>query len=270
MSLRYTTLLNKEDFNQKMEFETDLIRELEEKAKIIRKETLELAIKYKEGHIASAYSIVEVLTVLYFNLMKNSDKLILSKGHGCLSLYTCLKMKGFNPVIAGHPDIDEKEGISCTTGSLGHGLPIGMGMAFAKKFQTQEGQIYVIIGDGECQEGTIWESMNLAKKYKLDNLTIIVDFNQLQGLNSVKEIMGETDLKSKFEAFGGDVSEISGHNFHEIIKCFNQKERNKDKPKVIIINTIKGKGLSFMENAPVWHNKIPENTLLEKAYEELK
>ena len=240
------------------------------KAKKLRKDILEIALECKDGHIAPAFSVVEILVALYNEILKKDDKIILSKGHGCLSLYASLKDKGFNPKISGHPDVDVKQGIFCTTGSLGHGLPIGVGMAFARKFKKEKGHIFVIIGDGECQEGTIWESLNLAQRYKLDNLTIIVDYNKLQALTTIKEVMNETNLKAKFEAFGCSVIEINGHNFNELLDSLSTMKIKKAIPRVIIADTIKGKGLSFMENKPEWHSRIPEGKLLERAYEELK
>ena len=243
---------------------------LEKKAKKLRKDILELALEYKDGHIAPAFSVVEILAVLYNEILNKDDKIILSKGHGCLSLYASLMDKGLNPKISGHPDVDVKQGIHCTTGSLGHGLPIGVGMAFARKFKKEKGHIFVIMGDGECQEGTIWESLNLARKYRLDNLTIIIDYNKLQALTTIKEVMSETNLRAKFEAFGCQVMEINGHNFNELLDNLNHKTIKKDIPRMVIADTIKGKGLSCMENKPEWHSRIPEGKLLEQAYEELK
>jgi transketolase len=243
---------------------------LEKKAKKLRKDILELALEYKDGHIAPAFSVVEILAVLYNEILNKDDKIILSKGHGCLSLYASLMDKGLNPKISGHPDVDVKQGIHCTTGSLGHGLPIGVGMAFARKFKKEKGHIFVIMGDGECQEGTIWESLNLARKYRLDNLTIIIDYNKLQALTTIKEVMSETNLRAKFEAFGCQVMEINGHNFNELLDNLSTTKIKKNIPRVVIADTIKGKGLSFMENKPEWHSRIPQGKLLEQAYEELK
>jgi transketolase len=239
-------------------------------AKEIRKKILDMAVEYNDGHVASSYSYVEILVALYEEIMKKEDKFILSKGHGCLGFYCMLRRKGFNPKISGHPDIEENQGICCTTGSLGHGLPIGVGMAFARKFLKKEGRIFILMGDGECQEGTIWESMNLAKRFKLDNLTIIIDHNKLQALTTIKDIMDETDLKAKFEVFGADVSEINGHDFKEILISLDPKKAKKDKPRVIIAHTVKGKGLSFMENIAKWHSCLPAPDQIKKAYEELK
>ena len=244
-------------------------KDLKELAKKIRCDVLDMAIEHKDGHIAPSYSTVELLVALFHNILTKHDKFILSKGHGCLSYYAVLRSKGFNPTIRGHPDIEENEGVPCTTGSLGHGLPIGLGMAFARKFLKKKGHFYVITGDGECQEGTIWESLNLAKKFKLDNLTVIVDNNKLQALTTIKEIMDETNLPEKFRSFGFDVREIDGHSFDEILGCLKKKGK-KGIPLAIIAHTIKGKSLSFMEQVACWHSKIPEKDLLKKAREELK
>ncbi|HLC98714.1 MAG TPA: transketolase [Candidatus Nanoarchaeia archaeon] len=245
---------------------------LEQKAKKIRKDILDMSMKYNDGHIAPSFSIVEILVALYFRILKENDKLILSKGHSCLALYTALMELGYCPTISGHPDIQVCEGIHCTTGSLGHGLPIGVGMAFAKKLKKEKGHVYVVMGDGECQEGTIWESMNLAQRYKLDNLTAIIDFNKFQALTTIKDVMNETEhsLKSKFKAFGCNVIMSAGHNVKELADKLGSKTIVKDTPRVIIADTVKGKGISFMENDPKWHSRLPKGDELKQAYEELR
>ncbi len=243
---------------------------LESTAKQMRKKILEMSIEHNDGHIASAYSTVEIITCLYENIMVEEDKFILSKGHGCLALYAILEYKGLCPRYSGHPDIDEKNGIFCTTGSLGHGFPIAVGMAIAKKHMNKNGHIFVMIGDGECQEGTTWESLNLAKHFKLDNLTIIVDNNKLQALDSIKKVISENNLYEKFKVFGCNTYKIKGHDFNDIIKYLSSSAIKKDMPRAVIANTVKGKGLSFMEGKPGWHNRIPESELLKKAYEELE
>lgn len=241
---------------------------LEKKAKIIRREVLNLAMRYKVSHIAPAYSIVEILLALYEKVLKDDDKFILSKGHGCLSLYTILRQQGLNPTISGHPDIERNQGIECTTGSLGHGLPLGTGMALARKLKNKEGNIYVLISDGECQEGTTWESILIAAHHELDNLTIIVDHNKMQSLGRVDEILSLGNLREKFESFGCYVVETDGHRIPEVISAL--KIRTWKKPKVIIAHTIKGKGVSFMENKPEWHNRIPNPEELKVANKDLK
>ncbi|KKK81863.1 hypothetical protein LCGC14_2809120, partial [marine sediment metagenome] len=145
--------------------------------KEIRREILEMAMETGINHIASSLSVVEILCVL-FSIAGDNDKIILSKGHGCLGYYILLQEKGYNPPLKAHPDIDIKNGIECTTGSLGHGLPIAVGMALAKKIKKEEGNIYVLMGDGECQEGTTWESLLIAHQHKLDNLFLFVDYNR--------------------------------------------------------------------------------------------
>lgn len=241
---------------------------LEEKARMIRRETLALAMSTKHAHIAPAFSIVEILVALYEEVLKNDDKFILSKGHGCLSLYIILRQHGLNPTISGHPDLESAQGIECTTGSLGHGLPIGTGMALARKLKNKEGNIYVLMSDGECQEGTTWESMLIASHHKLDNLTIIVDYNKMQSLGKIEDILSLDSLKEKFEAFGCNVIEIDGHCIPEIVSALT--ERPCGKPRVIITHTTKGKGVSFMENKPEWHNRLPNPEELKVAYKDLE
>lgn len=238
---------------------------LEETAKRLRRETLDLAMEIEGGHLAPAFSMVEILVALE-TVLKKGDKFILSKGHGCLSFYIALRQRGFAPTISEHPDIQVEQGIECTTGSLGHGLPIGVGMAFAKKFKKEAGRVYVLMGDGECQEGTTWESMLLASHHALDNLTVIVDNNRLQALGRIDDILSLGNLNDKFSAFGGYVLEVDGHCFPEIIDALN-KEVNK--PRVIIAHTIKGKGMSFAEDIPAWHTRLPDGEQLKQAYREL-
>ncbi|MFC1768256.1 transketolase [Nanoarchaeota archaeon] len=243
---------------------------LTQKAKDLRKSILDLGVEHKDGHIAPAYSCVEMVVALYDQILGEDDKFILSKGHACLVLFSVLKNKGMNPRISGHPDIQINEGVECTTGSLGHGFPIGLGMAFARKLLDKPGHIYVMMGDGECQEGSIWESANLARKYKLDNLTIIVDHNKYQALTTVDDVMNDVNLAKKFEAFGGNVIEIDGHDFNEVLRSLSSDSIVPGKIRIVVANTIKGKGVSFMENVPKWHAKLPEGEELEKAYKELE
>lgn len=240
---------------------------LEEKSDELRRDTFNLAVEYKDMHIASALSIVDILTGLYDSVMKKEDRFILSKGHGCISFYSILRKKRYNPKIIAHPEIDIENGINCTTGSLGHGLPMGAGMAFAKKFKKEFGKIYVLIGDGECQEGTVWESLNLAAHHKLDNLVGIIDYNKIQALDWVENILSLGNLKNKIEAFDWYVSEIDGHNLYEIVNTLNKNL--KYKPHMVIAHTIKGKGISFMEDDPKWQSRFPNEEELNQAYKEL-
>jgi len=244
------------------------MKNLEQKAKKLRKDVIEMGMQTGEAHLGGSLSEIELLISLYDVIMKKEDKFILSKAHASHPMYLLLQEKGYDPKISTHPDLDEKNGIYCTTGSLGHGLPIGVGMAFARKHKKKGGNIYVLMGDGECQEGTTWESMLLASHYKLDNLTTIIDYNKLQGLNKINDILSLKNLRKNFEAFGGYTQEINGHNFKEIISALKKKKLNQ--PKIIIAHTIKGKGISYMENEQKWHVRLPNEEELKQAYEELK
>jgi len=224
------------------------------RANKLRLDTLKLAIEYNNEHIGPAFSIVELLIGIYDH-MKPEDKFILSKGHGCLSLYAILREQGFNPTISGHPDIDTENGIFATTGSLGHGLPLSTGMALSRKLSDICGQIYVLLGDGELQEGTTWESLLFAAHHKLDNLTVIVDRNYLQALDRTNDILYLGNLWAKFNTFGWTAIDINGHNLKDINYALKEKCK---RPKAIIAHTIKGKGLPIAENNPKWHNYLPK------------
>lgn len=244
------------------------IKNLEAKAKELRRRVLDLGLEQGESHIGGCFSEVEILVSLYNQIMQEDDKFILSKGHCAHPLYLLLREKNLCPAITTHPDIDEKNQIFCTTGSLGHGLPIATGMAWARKLQCKTGKIYVLMGDGESQEGTIWESIPIAVKHRLDNLVIIIDNNKVQALDRTDDV-SPMDFKSIFTAFGCHTIEVDGHNFEELIPALEQEHNGR--PKVIIANTSKGKGVSFMENKPEWHAKVlPNDEEIKLAYEELK
>ena len=245
----------------------------EARAKKLRRDTIDLAVEYNNGHIASAFSIVEILIAVFDNFDWKHDRFILSKGHGCLSYYAILREMGFNPKISGHPDIQPEQGIPCTTGSLGHGLPIGVGMALAKKLKGEPGTVYVLMGDGECQEGTTWESINLAVHHELDNLTVLLDRNGFQALGKTNDILNIRTYQFVFRLLGCLEVDANGHNIYDLkvalrckddSKCFGIPD--KYQPKFITIFTTKGKGLPFMENKPEWHNKMPNQEQLEEAY----
>ena len=246
------------------------IKKLKSISRDLRIKTLDMAVEYDNGHIAPAYSIIEILAVLYESVLTKQDKFILSKGHAALSYYCMLRKKEYNPVISGHPDIDINNGIECTTGSLGHGIAIGAGIAFARKIQNKKGHIYVLLGDGECQEGSVWEAANLARHFKLDNLTAIIDSNKLQALGSVKDILSDDNLAGKFKAFGSNVVRTDGHNLGRLLKVFGAGTIKHNMPRVIIADTVKGKGLKIMENVAKWHNCIPTGAELKNCYKELK
>jgi len=246
--------LNEEDFKNK--------------AKELRRKVLDLGIETGEAHFGGSFSEIEILISLYNKILQPEDKFILSKGHACYPLYVLLREKGFNPKIQSHPDMCAREGICCTTGSLGHGLPMGMGMALSRKLKNKTGKIYVLISDGECQEGTTWESAQIAVHHKLDNLLVIVDHNKLQALQRIEEVQSLGNLKNKFDAFGWQTTEVDGHNFQEILNALQNKSF--DKPQIIIAHTIKGKGISYMENDPKWHTRLPTEEELKQAYGELR
>jgi len=243
------------------------MKTLEEKAKELRLKTLELSVKKGDAHLGGCFSEIEILVSLYNVIMKEEDKFILSKGHASHPLYLLLEEKGYSPKICAHPEIDLNNKVYCTTGSLGHGLPIGAGMALARKFKKQKGEIYVLMGDGECQEGTTWETLPLAVKYELDNLTIIVDKNKLQALEETDNV-SKMNLRRIFTSFGCYTLEVNGHSFQELITSL--KEKNYGQPKIIIANTIKGKGIKFMENNSAWHARVPNDEELKNAYKELR
>ncbi len=233
----------------------------------LRIKVLDLSLETGLAHIGGSFSMIELLVSLYDDILKEDDKFILSKGHACLPYYLLLREKGYNPHLSGHPEIDIKNGIPCTTGSLGHGLPISVGMAMARKFKDHPGRIYVMMSDGECQEGTTWESSLIASRHKLNNLTAIIDYNKIQATDWVNNVLPLGDLGKKFEAFGWHHIEIDGHNQYEISSALKTET---DQPYAIIANTIKGKGVSYMENDPAWHAKKPTPERLQKAYNELR
>ena len=223
------------------------------KAKELRQETFLAFIKKGEAHLGGSFSIIEILLTLYEVIMKKNDKFILSKSHASFPLCLLLKKKGLNPSLTTHLELDAKNGIYCTTGSLGHGLPIATGMAFARKKRKISGKIYVMISDGECQEGTTWESLLIASKHKLDNLIVLVDYNKIQALSRLNDALPLKNLSKKFKAFNWKCINVKdGHSFKSLISSFKKIKKNA-KPMAIIINTIKGKGIKEFEDDPIWH-----------------
>lgn len=240
---------------------------LNERSKQIRRDTIALSKANSGYHYGGCFSIVEILIALYDHVLTDNDKFILSKGHACWPWYVLLREKGFNPKPEGHPSRDPYNGIHCTTGSLGHGLPSGIGIAVAKKLKGEKGKIYVLMGDGECQEGTTWESLLIAAQHKLDNLIVIVDKNGIQGSGFVNEVLPIPHLGTIASTIGWDVVSIDGHSIEEVREIMEAKQTNK--PKLVIANTVKGKGVSFMENLPEWHAKWPNSEQEALALEEL-
>jgi transketolase len=228
------------------------IEKLKKQALKLRQKTFNAFIKKREAHLGGSYSMIEILLYVYEVFLKEKDKFILSKAHASFPLCILLRERGFKTKIKTHLEIDEKNGINCTTGSLGHGLPIATGMAFARKKLKKKGRIIVLISDGECQEGTTWESLLIASKHKLDNLIIIVDYNKLQALSALKDALPLNNLVKKFKSFNCNcVSIKNGHSFQSIIS--GMRKIRKGKPNIIVINTIKGKGIKEFENDTVWH-----------------
>ena len=228
-------------------------KKLKNKAKKLRQDTFLAFIKKGEAHLGGSFSIIEILLALYEVIMKKNDKFILSKAHASYPLCTLLQDRGLNPKLTTHLELDIKNGIHCTTGSLGHGLPIATGMAFARKKQKISGKVYVMMSDGECQEGTTWESLLIGSKHKLDNLVVIVDYNKIQALSRLSDVLPLKDLSAKFKAFNWNCINVKdGHSFKSLISSFKKKDK-KGKPLAIIVNTIKGKGIREFENDPIWH-----------------
>ncbi|MDR3258309.1 MAG: transketolase [Fusobacteriaceae bacterium] len=263
---------------------------LEEKAKNIRKSIIQIIYEAKSGHPGGSLSIVEILTALYFNKMnidpqnpqmKGRDRLVLSKGHGAPALYSTLAERGFFPkeglitlrkygsIFQGHPDMRKIPGVEMSTGSLGQGLSVSNGMAINAKIFNENYRVYTILGDGEIQEGQIWEAAMSAPHYKLDNLCVFLDYNNLQIDGNVSTIKGIEPIDKKWESFGWNVIKINGHDYNEILDAMEKAEITKGKPTIIIAKTTKGKGVSFMENVCEFHGVAPTLEERDRALVEL-
>ena len=250
---------------------------LDNRSKYLRKNITRALLSANRGHFGSSMSLVEILRVLYDDIVffdnknpksEKRDRVILSKGHGCLALYSILSDKNFfskkeldkylnlNSILGGHPESHKVPGVEASTGALGHGLPIAVGMAISLKLKKSKSKVYVILGDGELNEGSNWEAMMSAQKYKLSNLKIIIDYNKIQSYDFVKKVIDLEPLNLKFKSFGFDVSEVNGHNIKELKKNFLKfRKKNIKKCSVTICHTIKGKGFKMAENNPSWHHK---------------
>ena len=242
--------------------------DLVEKAKKLRRDTFNAFVEHGEAHLGGSFSIIEMLISLYEKVLKEDDKFILSKAHASFPLCLFLQEKGLNPKLTTHLEIDPMNGIHCTTGSLGHGLPIATGMAMGRKLQKKSGKIYVMMSDGECQEGTTWESLLIAARHRLNNLVVLVDYNKIQALSFLKYGLPLDDLSAKFKAFNWDCTEINdGHSFDELITELQQNSSMK--PKVFVVHTTKGKGVKAFENDPAWHARKIKGEELEIGKKEL-
>ena len=242
--------------------------------KELRKEILTTSCINKAGHIPSAFSILEILFSLYNDVMGTEDKFLLSKGHGCLALYSLFYYKGYiskeqfysfsqyDSLLGGHPDRNKLSQIEISAGSLGHGLPIAVGICLSKKIKNEDGRVFCLVGDGECNEGTTWESLLLADKLKLNNLICVIDNN-----NSQTRAVPTTDLKNKISSFGFETLNCDGHNLEELGKTFRTRS---DKPLAVICNTTKGFGIDEMETDMFsWHHGPPTEEKLKQFLEEL-
>mgnify|MGYP005766066189 CR=1 FL=1 len=256
----------------------------------VRKGIIEEVYNAKSGHPGGSLSCADILTVLYFNQMNiepekphdpNRDRFVLSKGHASPALYSVLAEKGYfdkellqtfrkiGSNLQGHPDMRKVEGVDMTTGSLGQGISAAVGMALASKMDRAGCKVYCLLGDGELEEGQVWEALTAASKNNLDNLCVIVDNNNLQIDGEIDKVGGMNNLTEKFMSFGFNVINIDGHNIDSIIDAFATAKQTKGRPTAIIAKTIKGKGVSFMENQASWHGKAPSEEEYNRAMEEL-
>lgn len=268
-----------------------LKKQLEIAATKVRMGVVEGVYNAKAGHPGGSLSVADTLTYLYMNRMHvdpanpdmaDRDRLVLSKGHTAPALYACLAHRGFFPVeelktlrkidsrLQGHPVRGKVPGVDMSTGSLGQGISAACGMALSGKISNETYKVYAVLGDGEIQEGQVWEAAMFAAHYQLDNLVAVVDNNGLQIDGKIGDVMSPYPIDEKFEAFGWHVININGHDFDEIEKAFNEAETVLNKPTVIIQRSTKGKGVSFMENQVGWHGKAPNDEEYAQAMEELK
>lgn len=268
-----------------------LVEELKLVAREMRIDALRMIYRRGQGHPGGTLSAVEIITALYFHHLRldperpdweNRDRFILSKGHASTILYTALARRGYFPVeeletwgniggrLQGHPDRLKTPGVDMSTGCLGHGISIGAGLCLAARTLGLDYGTYVLIGDGECQAGVVWEGVMLAAKYGLSNLTTILDYNRVQLDGTVEEIMPLEPVREKWESFNWAVVETEGHDIAAVVDALDEAAEIKDRPAVIIAHTEKGKGVSFMEGEAEWHGKAPTEAEFERALEELE
>lgn len=266
------------------------ITELQDVSKVIRKDIVSMLTESGSGHPGGSLSAVDILTTLYFKEMNvdtkdpknlDRDRFVLSKGHAAPVLYSTLARRGFFDTselktlrkfgsnLQGHPNMNDVPGIDMSTGSLGQGISAAVGMALAGKLDNKNYRVYALLGDGELEEGQVWEATMCAAHYKLSNLTAFIDFNGLQIDGNIADVMNPSPIDKKFEAFGWQTIIIDGHNYEEIIDAIEKAKSVKDKPTAIICKTVKGKGVSFMENQAAWHGTAPNREQCEKALMEI-
>lgn len=263
---------------------------LEEVSKLIRKDIVSMLTESASGHPGGSLSIADIMAVLFFKEMNihidnpldpNRDRFVLSKGHAAPALYSALARKGYFEVeelktlrktgsrLQGHPNMNDVPGIDMSTGSLGQGISAAVGMALAGKLDKKDYRVYAILGDGELEEGQVWEAAMSAAHYKLDNLTAFIDNNGLQIDGNIEDVMNPGPIDKKFEAFGWNVLKINGHDYDEIIDAISKSKEFKGMPTAIICKTVKGKGVSFMENQAGWHGAAPSKEQCEQALKEI-
>lgn len=270
----------------------ETVQQLQEQAKVVRKELLTMIYKAQSGHPGGSLSATDLMTALYFRELNlrpeepkwpDRDRFILSKGHVCPVLYTCLALRGYFPmetlntlrkegsILQGHPDMKRCPGVDISTGSLGQGISVAVGMAIAGKRDHKDYRVFTLVGDGECNEGQVWEALQAANKYHLDNLVVILDHNKLQNDGPCADVMPHGNMVDKFRAFGCKVWEIDGHNMAEIVATLDAVRQDTAKqPKCIVAHTVKGKGVSFMENVPAWHGMAPNDEQYAKALQDVE
>ena len=262
------------------------IEKLEDLARLVRRDIVTMIHLSGDGHPGASLSVADIVTALYFGIMKvdpsrpqweDRDRMILSKGHACPAVYAALARKGYfssdvfptlrhiNSILQGHPDVKKTPGIDATAGPLGNGISIGLGMALAGKVQKKEYFVYVVTGDGELNEGVIWEGLMAAKHHNAGNLIALVDNNGYQSGGTVQNISGISPILPKFESFGWHCQEVDGHNIAEILKGVKAAQAVTDTPSIILAHTVKGKGIPFMESNNAWHKGAPNKEQYQEA-----
>jgi transketolase len=261
---------------------------LDERSKYLRKLVVRALEGGERGHIGSSMSLIEIMRVLYDDVLRyrpaepgwrDRDRMILSKGHGCIALYVVLADKGFFPldtldtfcrrdsILGGHPEAGKVPGVEASTGALGHGLSIGLGMALGVRMQKRESRVIVVLGDGEINEGSVWEAAMCAGKHRLSNLTAVIDYNKVQSAGPTREIQDLEPLVDKWRAFNFATVEVDGHDVEALRAVFRRLPLAQDRPTAIVCHTVKGKGIGFAENDANWHHKSKINKdLIAKLY----
>ncbi len=268
-----------------------LTTDLQQKAKVLRRHVVRMVGEAGSGHPGGSLSAADLVAALYFHFLNvdparpgwpERDRFVLSKGHAAPVLYAALAERGFFPsetlwtlrklgsILQGHPDMRKTPGVEASTGSLGQGLSVAGGMALAGRLSTLDYRVYALLGDGEMQEGQVWEAAMSAAQFKLDNLTAIIDFNGVQLDGLVENIVGVEPVADKWRAFGWDVQEINGHDMDQIVKALEAARQVRGRPQAIVAHTVKGKGVSFMEGLAAWHGKAPSREQMAQALAELE